>query len=207
MSSSKIENNIKQLKSKLLQIKKDNFDLINSFKKSNLTTEALIAKIFKKFNRKYNTMPKRYNSTIIDNIIFNEKSHIVSIFKDLLINYDFNDFLKRFYKKSESAVRLPKYFEYYNLYSKIFPNYTSIPEGKYFYINIQKKQRMIDLQENLENEKSKEKKLKKVKSKEKDVNVFNTSVINSILNRTNKQKWKYYLISIWKIYLMKKINS
>ena len=155
MSSSKIENNIKQLKSKLLQIKKDNFDLINSFKKSNLTTEALIAKIFKKFNRKYNTMPKRYNSTIIDNIIFNEKSHIVSIFKDLLINYDFNDFLKRFYKKSESAVRLPKYFEYYNLYSKIFPNYTSIPEGKYFYINIQKKQRMIDLQENLKNQRKK----------------------------------------------------
>jgi len=188
MSSSKIENNIKQLKSKLLQIKKDNFDLINSFKKSNLSTEALITKIFKKFNRKYNTMPKRYNSTIIDNIIFNEKSHIVSIFKDLLINYDYNDFLKRFYTKKESAVRLPKYFEYYNLYSKIFPNYTSIPEGKYFYINIQKKQRMIDLQENLENEKSKEKKLKKVKKKEKDVNVFNTSVINSILNRTNKEE-------------------
>ena len=133
-------------------------------------------------------MPKRYNSTIVDNIIFNEKSHIVSIFKDLLINYDFNDFLKRYYTKDESAVRLPKYFEYYNLYSKIFPNYTSIPEGKYFYINIQKKQRMIDLQENLENEKSKEKKLKKVKKKEKDVNVFNTSVINSILNRTNKEE-------------------
>ncbi len=155
MSSSKIENNIKQLKSKLLQIKKDNFDLINSFKKSNLSTEALITKIFKKFNRKYNTMPKRYNQTIIDNIIFNEKSHIVSIFKDLLINYDFNDFLKRFYKKSESAVRLPKYFEYYNLYSKIFPNYTSTPEGKYFCINIQKKQRMIDLQENLKNQRKK----------------------------------------------------
>jgi hypothetical protein len=47
---------------------------------------------------------------------------------------------------------------------------------------------MIDLQENLENEKSKEKKLKKVKKKEKDVNVFNTSVINSILNRTNKEE-------------------
>ena len=178
MSSSKIENNIKQLKSKLLQIKKDNFDLINSFKK---------------FNKKYNVMPKRYNMTIIDNIIFNEKSHIVSIFKDLLINYDYNDFLKRFYTKKESAVRLPKYFEYYNLYSKIFPNYTSIPEGKYFYINIQKKQRMIDLQENLENEKSKEKKLKKVKKKEKDVNVFNTSVINSILNRTQyRLQYRFY---------------
>ena len=133
-------------------------------------------------------MPKRYNKIIMDNIIFNEKSHIVSIFKDFLIIYDNNDFLKRYYTKSEIDIRLPRYFEYYESYSKIFPNYTSIPEGKYFYINIQKKQRMIDLQENIENEKSREKKMKKVKKKENDVNVFNTSVINSILNRTNKEE-------------------
>lgn len=182
MSSSKIETNIKYLKSQFIQNGKTN--LI----KSNLSTNSIITKIFKKFNKKYNVMPKRYNSTIIDNIVFNEKSHIVSKFKDLLINYDFNDFLKRYYTRSESAVRLPKYFEYYSLYSKIFPNYTSIPEGKYFYINIQKKQRMIDLQENIENEKSKEKKSKKPKKKEPDINVFNTSVINSILNRTNKEE-------------------
>ena len=165
MSAEKIESNIKQIKSQFLEFKKDKYNTINNIKRSNLTTQAIITKIFKKFNKKYNVMPKRFNLTIIDNIIFNEKSHIVSIFKDLLINYDFNDFLKRFYTKKESSIRLPKYFEYYNLYSKIFPNYTSIPEGKYFYINIQKKQRMIDLQENLENEKSKEKKMKKVKKK------------------------------------------
>ena len=187
MSAEKIESNIKQIKSQFLEFKKDKYNTINNIKRSNLTTQAIITKIFKKFNKKYNVMPKRFNLTIIDNIIFNEKSHIVSIFKDLLINYDFNDFLKRFYTKKESSIRLPKYFEYYNLYSKIFPNYTSIPEGKYFYINIQKKQRMIDLQENLENEKSKEKKMKKVKKKE-NINVFNTSVINSILNRTNKEE-------------------
>ena len=171
-----------------MRIKDENFNVFNNIRKSNLSTESLIKKIFKKFNKKYNIMPKRYNATVVDNIIFNEKSHIVSIFKDLLINYDFNDFLKRFYTKKESSIRLPKYFEYYNLYSKIFPNYTSIPEGKYFYINIQKKQRMIDLQENMENEKSKEKKMKKPKKKEQEINVFNTSMINSILNRTNKEE-------------------
>ena len=191
MSSSKNDNknNIKYIKSQfILEEKSIPIKNINLFKKSNLTTQTIIKTIFKKFNLKYNIMPKRYYSIIIDNIVFNEKSHIVSIFKDLLINYDSNDFLKRFYTKSESDIRLPKYFEYYDLYSKIFPNYTSIPEGKYFYINIQKKQRMIDLQENLENEKSMEKKMKKPKKKEKDVNVFNTSVINSILNRTNKEE-------------------
>ena len=55
-------------------------------------------------------MPKKYNLIIIDNIIFNDKSHIVSVFKDLLINHDFNDFLKRFYTREESDIRLPKYF-------------------------------------------------------------------------------------------------
>ena len=189
MSSSKKEKDFKYIKSKFIQDEADNiFNNIANFKKSKLSTQSLILKIFRKFNRKYNIMPKRYNSTVIDNIIFNEKSHIVSKFKDLLISYDFNDFLKRYYTKKESAVRLPKYFEYYNLYSKICPNYTSIPEGKYFYINIQKKQRMIDLQENMENEKSKERKLKKANKKEIVLNVFNTSVINSILNRTNKEE-------------------
>ena len=189
MSSSKIENNTKNIKSQFLQIKIDNYENKDkTIKKNNLSTQDIIKKIFKKFNKKYNTMPKKYNSIIIDNIIFNDKSHIVSVFKDLLINHDFNDFLKRFYTREESDIRLPKYFEYYNLYSKIFPNYTSIPEGKYFYINIQKKQRMIDLQEDMEKEKSKEKKSKVVKKDVKEEKVFNTSVMNSILNRTNKEE-------------------
>ena len=188
MSSSKNENKIKYLKSQFILEKEDTPKKNIILKKSKLSTNTLIRTIFKKFNLKYNIMPKRYNKIIMDNIIINEKSHIVSIFKDFLIIYDNNDFLKRYYTKSEIDIRLPRYFEYYESYSKIFPNYTSIPEGKYFYINIQKKQRMIDLQENIENEKSREKKMKKVKKKENDVNVFNTSVINSILNRTNKEE-------------------
>ena len=139
MSSSineKNENNIKYLKSLFLKEEEFNIESIYNFKRSKLSTSQLITKIFKKFNKKYNVMPKRYNSTIVDNIIFNEKSHIVSVFKDLLIKYDFNDFLKRFYTRKESSIRLPKYFEYYNLYSKIFPNYTSIPECRYLYKNI-----------------------------------------------------------------------
>ena len=168
MSSSKIDNNMKNIKSQFLQIKIDNFKINdNNNKRSNLSTKDIIKKIFKKFNKKYNIMAKRYNSIIIDNLIFKDKSHMVSIFKDFIINYDSNDFLKRFYNREESEIRLPKYFEYYNLYSKIFPNYTSIPEGKYFYVNIKKKQRMIDLQEEMEKEKSKEKKANSVKKKKK----------------------------------------
>ena len=47
---------------------------------------------------------------------------------------------------------------------------------------------MIDLQEDMEKEKSKEKKSKVVKKDVKEEKVFNTSVMNSILNRTNKEE-------------------
>ena len=118
------------------------------YEPSNPSVKSLIKRIYTLFNQKYSKMPHTYNVNIIDNIIYNEKSHIVAEFKDRLIIDDNGEFLKDFIK--ESDVRLPKLFEYYDLYSKIFPNYTTFYEGKYLYQNIQRKQRMIDLQEKLE---------------------------------------------------------
>ena len=190
MSSKTTNNNKLQISESLSNDNRDS-KKSDSIHISKLTLHLLINKIFFKFKNKYNHMPDQYETNIIDNIIYNEKSHVVSQFKDLLIAYDYSDYLKRYYTNKESWVRLPKYYEYYNLYSKIFPNYTSIPEGKYFYLNIQRKQRMIDLQEKMENENSMEKKLNnnnKNDKKTKNDNVFNTSVVNSILNRTNKEE-------------------
>ena len=157
---------------------------------SNKTLASIIKMIFKKFEKKYNHMPEKYENNIIDSIIYNDKIHLVSIFKDQLINNDFTEYLKRCYELEECFLRIPKYCEYYFLYSKLFPNYTTIPEGKYFYLNIQKKQRMIDIQEQMENEQ-----LQKLKDNNKidnqskhEVNVFNSTVLNSILNRTNKEE-------------------
>ena len=143
-----IQNNIKQIR---YNKAKNN--------KPNKTLDSIITLIFHKFRRKYNHMQEIYDYSIIDNIIYNDKSHIVSVFKDLLIINDYSEYLKRFYGREETLSRLEKYCEYYNLYSKIFPNYTSIPEGQYFYLNIQKKQRMIDLQEKMENERIKKENL------------------------------------------------
>ena len=78
MSSSKNENKIKYLKSQFILEKEDTPKKNIILKKSKLSTNTLIRTIFKKFNLKYNIMPKRYNKIIMDNIIFNEKSHIVS---------------------------------------------------------------------------------------------------------------------------------
>ena len=151
--------------------------------------KTLIKKIYKLFHKKYSKLPSNYNINIIDNIIYNEKSHIVATFKDRLIIDDTGEFLKRYYRRKESISRLPKFYEYYDLYSKIFPNYTTFYEGKYLYQNIQRKQRMIDLQEKMEMEgqnniDKKETSGKESQSKE---NVFNTDAIDSILNGTNNE--------------------
>ncbi len=135
---------------------------------------------------KYYTIPLTYEINIINNIIYNEKSHIVAKFKDYLILDDSSEFLKRYYKKYESEIRLPKFYEYYETYSKIFPNYTGLPEGQYIYKNIQKKQIMIDIQEQMEIE-NKHNSNKNFKSEEKINEVFSTDVIDSILNQTNKE--------------------
>ena len=167
----------------------------NNLIKSKHNKRTLENIIHQKLMNKYRLMPNNYNSNIIDNIIYNEKTHIVSLFKEYLILDDKGDFLKRYYNKYESYLRLPKFFEFYVLYSKIFPNYTCIEEGKYFYKNIQQKQKMINMIEKMEMEK----KLKNdnlisnninisITDSEKSIQkVFSTCVIDSLLNITNDE--------------------
>jgi len=159
----------------------------SAFNSDNNTMKPIIKRIYKLFNKKYSKMPKSYNMNIIDNIIYNEKSHIVAVFKDRLITDDTGEFLKRYYKKRESDIRLPKFYEYYDLYSKIFPNYTTFYEGKYLYQNIQRKQRMIDLQERLEMEEFNDEEKSKSSRYENKEKIFNTDAIDSILNGTNNE--------------------
>ena len=174
-----------------------NISLINNIKK----------RIQQAFQKKYAKMPLKYNSNIIDNIIYNERAHIVAEFKDRLIIDDNGEFLKRYYNLDESFVRLPKFFEYYELFSKIFPNYTAIYESKYLYQNIQKKQKMIDLQEQMELEKKKKNNDDNYNSgKNLDIDsnynndytngrnkknyndIFSTDIINSILSKSNTEE-------------------
>lgn len=71
--------------------------------------------------------------------MYNENRHIVSVFKDYLIFDDFSEYLKRYYRRDEVKDRLPKVFEFYDKYSKVFPNYVVIPENKYMFKNIERK--------------------------------------------------------------------
>jgi len=160
--------------------------------------------IYKNFKKTYSNDKDFYNIKVINEIICNESSHIVAIFKDYLINGDYSEFLQRFYKSYESYNNLPKIFEYYDSCSVIFPNYVVLPESKYIYKNIQRKQRVIDNQQELEEkqEQLKNQQIKKHKNKKKKSylslsssltsndsssidKVFNTQDIDSILNQTN----------------------
>ena len=100
--------------------------------------------IIHNLNKKYLTSKDYYNVKLIDNIIYNENTHIVSIFKDYLILDDVSEFLKRPYGLEESVGRLPKIYEFYEKFSKVFPNYVNLTESKYMFKNIERKQKMID---------------------------------------------------------------
>ena len=80
-------------------------------------------KIFAKFNKKYKIKysPKRmYNDLIMNTLLFNKNTHLVSVFKDYMI-YDYIDeFFKRFYSHFETAERIPKFAVFYKNYLTFF---------------------------------------------------------------------------------------
>ena len=54
------------------------------------------------------------NSKTINDLIYNEPTHAVSVFKDYLILDDINEFLKRGYTLAETKARIPKLAEFYS---------------------------------------------------------------------------------------------
>ena len=63
------------------------------------------------------------NKKIFNYIIFVERKHIVSVFKNYLLWDEMSDFLNRFYFKNESKNKLSKIttnYEKYNLFSTVY---------------------------------------------------------------------------------------
>ena len=146
--------------------------------------------IHQTFVDKYYHDKNFYNAKVIEDIINNESTHVVAEFKDYLIYGDDSEFLQKNYNIKDCTRYLPKIFDYYDSCSVIFPNYVILPESKYIYKNIQKKQRVIDLQQEQMD------KLEKIKNglindkegkngKHETINLFNTKAIYSILGETN----------------------
>ena len=130
---------------------------------------------------KYFVSKISYQKSLIKNIIYDDKKRIVSVFKEQLIINDTSEYMKRYYKKHESFVRLKKYYEIYEEFSKVFPNYTPLSEAKYIYINIHKKQKILDLQQDQANNwKLKLKKNSEIKNRLRNDRIFSNDVYQSI---------------------------
>ena len=87
-------------------------------------------RVRKKLIRRYEKPLSYHDVKMINDIIYNEKTHYVELFKEYLIYEDINEFLKRFYNTNEISIKLPKILLFYEKYSKIYANYTVIPESK-----------------------------------------------------------------------------
>lgn len=86
--------------------------------------------------------------------MYNEKVRVVCMFKDYLIYDDLTEFLKRSYTYPEAIIRLSKIYEFYEAYSQVFPNYIRLSARKHMYKNIERKQRLIEAQNDSQTESS-----------------------------------------------------
>ena len=158
------------------------YELIKSDKLP--TIKKLEKNIYKEFKNKYNCN-NFYNLQKIEEIINNEKSHLVAEFKDFLVKGDCAEFLLGCYSLKKIYTIYPQILEYYNDNLFIFPNYVILPESKYIYSNIKKKQRIIDIQEEI---KENENIAKEIDSK----NIFSCKDVESLLNQTDTSGIKQF---------------
>ena len=61
-----------------------------------------------------------YMNLIIEVLVFNKNYHLVTVFKDFMILDYVDEFLKRYYRNSESKDRIPRFANFYKNYLKFF---------------------------------------------------------------------------------------
>ena len=195
INSQKIKNliHLKDLK----KLKKYSIINSNSYDNYILRQNKLI---LKKLAKKYNRGIEFYRKKLIADILDNEATHMVASFKEFLIYGDYSEFLQGYFQIREIRKFLPLIFDYYHSSTVIFPNYVILDEKKYIYKNIQKKQQIINIQQEQEemenNKKNKEKDEEKLKIGDDDninfdsdstskSDILTSHALNSILNQTN----------------------
>ena len=144
------------------------------------------------FNKYSCDISKKYNILKINDILTNEKSRIVCLFKDYLLYDEFSEFFKRYYNGKESKKRIQKFSNFYSKESFIYPNYAPLEEKRYVLSNIIKKQMLINKRKrnkyhlNNNNQKLFDKKNK----------VFNNAIYDDILG---KQKSESFINELFEI--------
>ena len=150
-------------------------------RKLGISTFYLTSK--KNLSSKYNSFENSYTLVCINNLIYTETCHIVARFKDFLYYDDDTEFLNKFFHKNDQKKILTKVFNFYSKYCKVFPNYMILPENKFLYRNLRKKQKLIDQFNEIkkeEEENRKHLKLKKNKNNENNYIIFGKKEQDSI---------------------------
>ena len=70
--------------------------------------------------QKHNSNPLKKSIMIINDIIDTKTNHFLAVFKDYLITDYIDEFLQRYFSKSECYELIPKFYEYYQNYLKFF---------------------------------------------------------------------------------------
>ena len=139
------------------KIKKTKKAILNNNNKNNNKSHLkILLKAEKKMIlnlKKYNVTIDSYNKKIITDIIYDERKHIVSEFKNYLLWDERSDFLKRFYYKYESKNRLPKINHYYEKYTLFPPVYFNLDDVvKIMLKNVKRKKKYLEMiEENEDN--------------------------------------------------------
>ena len=92
-------------------------------KKKSKTYKELKKIAMNQTHKRYGVKSKlkyQYIGLIMENLIFNKNTHLVSTFKDYMIWDYIEEFLKRYYKNYESNERVPKFASFYKNYLKFF---------------------------------------------------------------------------------------
>ena len=171
----------------------------SSIQKITASKKSIEKYIYNKLLKNYSETQNFYNIKVINEIITNQRSRIVAEFKDYLIRDDYSEFIWKYYTLKESIDRLIIIFNYYKQTSVVFPNYILLSENKYLYKNIQKKQKLINILEEKE-----EQNFLNCKKEGYDTDdffdisskVFNSKILDSILNESNTSQIKKSLFGV-----------
>ena len=153
---------------------------------------------------KYNTTKKKYNISIINSIIFDQRIHKVAVFKNNLLWDETSEFLKRFYKQKESIERIPKIAEYYQKYTLFPPVYFGLEGFVLIIMNkwTKRKKNYLEYIEDHEEERERKKNKKKNTYFEPLISpslITNKTSSKSIISKNTLDLSKYDNESIKKI--------
>ena len=182
-NSSKLVGKTNKKNFKKIESKPNKTEIIQKIKYNNESSYLRQYKKYfqKKLSIKYNILPKEYTLIQIENFIKAKYCHSLAKFKeDLLYNFE-QEFLSKYYKKKESLIKLPLFFDFYKTYLLFFccPTFAELDLNDLIEEMVEWKAREF-YQENYQEEKDEKKDSKKIIN-----TIFFTNKIRKDISRKN----------------------